>query len=445
MKSKYVILIGIIFTMIGSCKKDIEIPIKKPVIIIEEPKVPIIIEQPKFVSLSGKYNYPNNTVGQIKNGYYFPGYYLSNDSLMSKYGIKFWSDYAYFDPAKVYGDFDGDGFLDLFFFQIKSGSPLWASENGRYVYINNALSKNPKITYYNSTTSWMPNFEVNDFNGDGKLDILQYTWNSHQLSDGITKSNPIPLKIIYFNSNNIEVKDIGLPIDVHDATTGDIDNDNDIDIIVWDYVLNSGPILYKNDGAGKYTITNQNETFKGLSDIRIPYHSYQMLAIELIDLNNDNKLDIVRGNLFNFDRISDFTIYWGNSNGTFDLINNVTYVNNEVISTDKNSILGFNFFDYDKDGDMDIFCTSTLNYTGFDINVFENKGSNIFKDVTKKIIDVYSAKNTFPNFYNIRFYDIDNDGDYDMVADQIANWGSFKYSSKLFWENINGNFLIRNL
>ena len=63
----------------------------------------------------------------------------------------------------------------------------------------------------------------------------------------------------------------------------------------------------------------------------------------------------------------------------------------------------------------------------------------------KKIIDVYSAKNTFPNFYNIRFYDIDNDGDYDMVPDQIANWGSFKYSSKLFWENINGNFLIRNL
>ena len=364
---------------------------------------------------------------------------------MSKYGIKFWSDYAYFDPAKVYGDFDGDGFLDLFFFQIKTGSSLWASENGRYVYVNNALSKNSKITYYNSTTSWMPNFEVNDFNGDGKLDILQYTWNSHQLSDGKTKSNPIPLKIIYFNSNDIEVKDIGLPIDVHDATTGDIDNDNDIDIIVWDYVLNSGPILYKNDGAGKYTITNQNETFKGLSDIRIPYHSYQMLAIELIDLNNDNKLDIVRGNLFNFDGISDFTIYWGNSNGTFDLINDVTYVNNEVISTDKNSILGFNFFDYDKDGDMDIFCTSTLDYTGFDINVFENKGNNIFKDVTKKIIDVYSTKNTFPNFYNIRFYDIDNDGDYDLIPDQIANWGGFKYSSKLFWENINGNFLIRNL
>ena len=46
---------------------------------------------------------------------------------------------------------------------------MWASENGRYVYINNALSKNPKITYYNSNTNWMPNFEVNDFNGEWKV------------------------------------------------------------------------------------------------------------------------------------------------------------------------------------------------------------------------------------------------------------------------------------
>ena len=185
------LLIGVL--ILTGCSKQI---INPPLIQIKE----TIIEVKKFTSKSPKYSYPNSSVGQIKNSYYFPGYYLSNDSLMSKYGIKFWSDYAYFDPAKVYGDFDGDGFLDLFFFQIKSSISLWASENGKYVYINNVLSKNPKITYYNSTTNWMPNFEVNDFNGDSKLDILQFTWNSHQLSDGKTKSNPIPLKIIYFNA-----------------------------------------------------------------------------------------------------------------------------------------------------------------------------------------------------------------------------------------------------
>jgi len=427
-KLYYIFLILIAF----ACNKEVINPIPPQVV------------DTKFVSKSPSYSLPNNSVGQIKNNVYFPGYYLTNDSLKVKYGIDFWNEYAYFDPAKCYGDFDGDGKLDLFFFQIKSNTTLWASEYGRYVYINDALSKNPKITYYNSTTNWMPNFELNDFNGDGKMEVLQYTWNSHQLSDGKTKSNPIPLKIIYFNSNGIEVKDIELPIDVHDATTGDVDNDGDVDIIAWDYFINSGPILYKNDGAGKFTITNQNETFKGLSDIRVPNHSYQMTSIELIDLNNDNKLDIVRGNLFNFDHISDFTIYWGNSAGTFDLINNVTYVNNAVISVDKNTILGFNFFDYDKDGDLDIFCISTLNYNGFDINVFENKGNNAFTDVTKQIIDDYSDKISFPNFYNIRFYDVDKDGDYDMVPDQIANWGGIKYSSNMFWENNNGKFTRKN-
>jgi hypothetical protein len=428
------LLIGII--LLSACNKEI------PKVSINE--ITSVSDIKKFTSKSPKYSYPNSSVGQIKNSYYFPGHYLSNDSLKSKYGINFWSDYAYFDPAKVYGDFDGDGRLDLFFFEIKSNISLWASECGRYVYINDALSKNAKITYYNSTTNWMPNFEVNDFNGDGKLDVFQYSWNSHQLSDGKTKSNSIPLKIIYFHSNEIEIKDIGFPIDVHDATTGDIDNDNDIDIIVWDYVIKSGPILYKNNGAGNFTITNQTEIFKGISQIKIQNPGYQMTTIELVDLNDDKILDIVRGNLFNFEQ-SDITIYWGNLNGTFDLINDITYINNDLITNDKNTILGFNFFDYDNDDDLDIFCISTLDYMGFDINVFENKGNNAFKDVTKKIIDVYSNKNIFPNFYNIRFYDVDNDGDYDLIPDQIANWGGFKYTNNLYWENVNGYYIRKNL
>jgi hypothetical protein len=397
----------------------------------------------KFVSKSPTYISPNSTVGQLKNNIYFPGNYLTNDSLKIKYGLNFWSDYAYFDPAKCYGDFDGDGKLDLFFFQIKSNTALWASENGRYVYVNDALNKNPKITYYPATTSWMPNFEVNDFNGDGKLDILQFTWNSHQLSDGKTKSNSIPLKIIYFNSTGIEVKDIGIPIDVHDASSGDVDNDNDIDILAWDYVINTGPILYKNDGSGNFTTTSQNETFKGLSEIRVPNHSYQMTAIEFIDLNGDKYLDIVRGNLFNFEQ-TDLSIYWGNSKGTYDLINNTTALKNEIILTDRNTVLGFNFLDYDKDGDLDLFCVSTLNYNGFDINVFENKGNNTFKEATKQIIDDYSDKTGFTNFYNLRFYDVDSDGDYDMIPDQLANWGQIKYSNKMYWENTNGKFIRKN-
>ena len=53
---------------------------------------------------------------------------------------------------------------------------------------------------------------------------------------------------------------------------------------------------------------------------------------------------------------------------------------------------------------------------------------------------------TFPNFYGIRIYDKDNDGDYDLVPDHVAIWDiwSFPISQNLYWENQNGNFVLKN-
>ena len=44
---------------------------------------------PKFVSKAPTYKYPNNTVGQIKNGYFFPGFYEpTNDNyICDRYDI----------------------------------------------------------------------------------------------------------------------------------------------------------------------------------------------------------------------------------------------------------------------------------------------------------------------------------------------------------------------
>jgi hypothetical protein len=90
---------------------------------------------------------------------------------------------------------------------------------------------------------------------------------------------------------------------------------------------------------------------------------------------------------------------------------------------------------------------------------YENLGNKQFKDVTKSKINGYSYVSKisspmlypngfdgdFPNFYNIRFYDKDGDGDYDLIPDQIANWGGFKYTNDLYWENVNGNYIRKNL
>jgi hypothetical protein len=56
------------------------------------------------------------------------------------------------------------------------------------------------------------------------------------------------------------------------------------------------------------------------------------------------------------------------------------------------------------------------------------------------------VQGTFPNFYGIRVYDKDNDGDYDLVPDNVAIWDiwNFPISQNLYWENQNGNFVLKN-
>jgi hypothetical protein len=452
---KKILILSLVIVLFG-CEKEVIKPI-------------IPITNNVFKSHSPKYTYPNSSVGQIKNGYYFPGFYMNNDSLNSKYKI----DYkTYFDPAKCYGDFNGDGLLDLFAFIWNKESIPSGSQNGKYVLVSNILSNNPIKFTFDANISWMPVFEVNDFNNDGKMEILQCVWNSHTLLDGKTSMSKAPIMIISFSENIISIKNIGNPIDIHDMASGDVDNDNDVDLLVWDTDGKSAkPILYKNDGKGEFTQSNSSEIFKSLDEILTNNNGFGISSVELMDLNNDSNLDIIIGSTINREKIYSWgsyevptaRIYWGNSKGTFDLLNNYSNISNETIfgmSIEKpDSFLGFDFSDFDNDGDIDIIAVATPNYRGFYLLAYENIGNNQFKDITKSKINGYeyiSKVNSpttypngfdgdFPNFYNIRFYDLDSDGDYDIVPDQIANWGGFKYTNNLYWENVNGYYVRKNL
>ena len=451
------LLVGIL--LLSGCTKNVQVPIKPTITSVER----------KFVSFSPKYSYTNNSVGQIKNSYYFPGFYMNNDTLNSKYKI----DYKkYFDPAKCYGDFDNDGLLDLFAFLWNKDSNPEGSQPGKYIFISDVLGVNPNQIIFDATIKWMPIFEVNDFNNDGKLEILQCVWDSHLLLDGKTLGTKSPAMIISIVDKKLIIKNIGSPMDIHDMATGDIDKDGDVDILVWDTDgKNAKPILYKNNGIGEFIITDSYEVFIGLKQILIDNNGFGISTIELMDLNNDSYLDIIIGCTINREKIYEWgsyevptaRIYWGNSKGTFDLLNNYSNLSNETIIgmsvENPDSFLGFNFLDFDNDGDVDVIAVATPNYRGFHLLAYENLGNNQFKDVTKSKINqhTYTSKisspmiypngfdGDFPNFYNIRFYDKDGDGDYDLIPDQIANWGGFKYTNNLYWENVNGNYIRKNL
>jgi hypothetical protein len=427
------------------------------------------IIQESFISKSPLYTYPNNTVGQIINNYYFPGKYLHTDFITNNIDLINQADnieYRMFGREGIYFDYNNDGKLDFFGF-LTNFTPNWGVEKGKFILIDNVLNDSREKLYFDTDINFGGgSIQANDFNNDGILEIMISTQNNHENGNG-GYSNSVPVKIISFNENGtIMEQQVGEPMGVHDSTCGDVDNDGDVDLLVWlfsDPNITTRPFLYLNDGSGNFTLTNNFESFEGLESLLNNEGPYPIISVEFYDIDNDNNLDIICGYSLddfadtNFDYgLEKIRIYWGDGTGTFNFINGFTdltstsnhYVGNNSVGT---SVLGLGIFDYDNDGDFDIVSSVTPNYGGYLLQLYEQTNTREFLDVTSSKFDVFTesfprnqgSDGDFPNFYYPRFYDKDDDGDFDIVPDGLATWGSNQYVNNLYWENIGGQFIKR--
>jgi hypothetical protein len=412
-----------------------------------------------FISKSPIYTYPNNTVGQIINNYYFPGKYLHTDFITNNIDLNYIGDhfgyqYRMFGREGVYFDYNNDEKLDFFGF-LTNFIPNWGVEKGKFILIDNVLNDSrEKLSFDTDINFGGGSIQTNDFNNDGKLEIMISTSNNHENGDG-GYSNSKPVKIIFFNENGtITEKEVGEPMSVHDSTCGDVDNDGDVDLLVWlfsDPIITARPFLYLNDGLGNFTLTDNFQSFEGLESLLNNEGPYPITSVEFYDIDNDNNLDIICG--YSLDKIK---IYWGDGTGTFNFINGFTdltstsnpYVGANSVGT---VVLGFGILDYDNDGDFDIVSSVTPDYGGYLLQLYEQTNTREFLDVTSSKFDVFTESfprnqgtdGDFPNFYYPRFYDKDNDGDFDIVPDGLATWGQHQYVNNLYWENIGGQFIKR--
>ena len=424
-----------------------------------------------FISQSPSYNYPNNTVGQIINNYYFPGVYPHTDFISDNIDLYYTENnleyyYRMFGREGIYFDYNNDGKLDFFGF-LTNFIPNWGVEKGKFVLIDNILSDSREKLYFDTDINFGGgSIQANDFNNDGKLEIMISTQNNHENGNGGYSTN-VPVKIITFNENGTIIEQqVGEPMGVHDSTCGDDDNDGDVDLLVWlfsDPNITTRPFLYLNDGSGNFTLTNNFESFEGLESILNNQGPYPIISVEFYDIDNDNNLDIICGYSLddfadtNFDYgLEKIRIYWGDGTGTFNFINGFTdltstsnpYVGPNSVGT---TVLGIGIFDYDNDGDFDIVSSVTPNYGGYLLQLYEQTNTREFLDVTSSKFDVFTESfprnqgidGDFPNFYYPRFYDKDNDGDFDIVPDGLATWGQHQYVNNLYWENIGGQFIKR--
>jgi hypothetical protein len=247
------------------------------------------------------------------------------------------------------GDLDGDGDLDII--------------NGNYVYHWNGTG----VTY-KQQLSVDPIFNsavLADLDGDGDLDYYKPTYyqNSEKVyfNDGTGMfGNPVEYQIGLYQVT---------------ATSGDYDNDGDIDIITGGYY---DVYFAKNDGLG-------NLTFSSVASNGNDY----IFKMKSGDFNNDGNLDIAVAY-----SNSELEIMYGNGDGTFTRID---LVSSEATQYSRS----IDVADYDGDGDLDI-----LKINRYNASIWINNGVGNFQETVYTLPSVsYYQDGVFADFNGDGFND----------------------------------------
>jgi len=444
-----------------------------------------------FVSKAENYSPINQTTGYYsKTSSFFRYISLEEGRYFSEY---FNHQYLVDNFDAITYDFNGDGYLDLFMFAMHAGP--WGDnggyhQNGKYFIIPNYFNQSPpyNIIEHNSIMEFAAGgIDLQDLNGDGRKEVLIFNDNGHQINTPfvLNGSNPpVQLGIVVLDIdesfNLISQTVVGTPKNVHRGTSGDVDNDGDIDILNFPLGdpshktrFEQFPTILYNTGNGVF---NEELIFKDQS-FEDYYYMLRANSVNFFDVDNDGYLDLIFGykfgtppepmtqypgvNWFEYENGYKYTfILWGDGSGKFDFENkSALQINNELGFSV--SLLGMGFSDFDEDGDIDIILQATRSeidgtfengglYFSYVLYLFENNGNRKFTDVTSSKIDGYYhiENDHLGDMGEMMAIDKNGDGLIDLVPKDVKIFcclgnPSINYDSNVWWENIGGSFVRR--
>ena len=339
----------------------------------------------------------------------------------------------------VWGDFNNDGFPDLFVTQYGRNVLYRNNGNGTFTDITDkaGVAGTESGAFHSGATFF-------DYDRDGWLDLYVGSYVALgdkrycQLGDVLSSCAPSEYRgspdALYHNNRDGTFTNVTAAAKIYQP------NGKNLSVAAGDYDNDGWPDLFvANDGLNAYLYHNErNGTFKEIglvSGVALNAQGRVMAAmcISLGDYDNDGRLDLY---ISDFQRSSDH-LWHNEGKGFFDEVSDqagITRPTRDVLS------FGGGFFDYDNDGWLDIFIANGHVYPEVEqatpgthyrqINsLFHNEGNGKFTEVGKV------AGPAFHTPYvgrGVAFADFDNDGFMDVV---VANNGD----SPLLLHNSGGN------
>jgi hypothetical protein len=330
----------------------------------------------------------------------------------------------------IVADYNNDGFDDLYVTCVGPNHLLKNNGNGTFTDVTNTAGV--------GDPRWSAGASFFDYDNDGKLDLYVANYVSFDFNNlpefgkdktcqykGVAvqcgpRGLPGDGDSLYHNNGDGTFADVTKKAGVTDPNgyygmgviASDFDEDGLIDIFV---ANDSTPnFLYKNQGDGTFkeigfisgTALNENGAAQG------------SMGVTVADYNHDGRLDLF---VTNFD--DDYNVLYRNDGrGSF---TDVSYAAKIAAVSLPYVGWGTKFFDYDNDGWVDLFVANGHVYPqipSFQQRNFvhKNRRDGTFTEVAEQLGAPFKEKRTGRG---VAFGDLDNDGDVDVVLNNLGGAG----------------------
>jgi hypothetical protein len=303
-------------------------------------------------------------------------------------------------------------------------------------------------TYENILESSGSGITIFDYNDDGLPDL--YMLNGTYLegiSDPAGKVFKDTPNKLYRNNGDGTFTELAEKAGVDDRHWGmaagaiDYDQDGDEDL----YVLNYGPnVFYRNNGDG--TFTDIAESVGLVGPEKLNGHTKWSVGVAFSDYNMDGRMDAMVGNFLAFDPayISPTTpdmmphpseymgqasmLYLQQEDGRF-----VDATKEYGLYFPDSKCMGLTVFDYDTDGDLDIFQGN------------DHQLNFLFRNENQQYHDVAIASGVAANSHGVptgsmhgAIGDIDGDGKIDLLVTDLRYGALYRYTGRGLFEDVTG-------